>query len=106
MSDPEKLYVVKATPKTELTTEDVKSLERAIEDKLKALAAAEFGRPIQEFIIRKGMPETDLGLTNERWRFSIATANAWNTVISNRKVPDDTIFCFYGGSNLSPDPAS
>jgi len=98
------MSVVGVIPEKELSIEERMSLEKDIEETLFRLAVKEFRRPRDEFIVRNGLPKTDLGFTNEVWVESITTANAYNTIVSAKEVPERTLICFYGGASLGANP--
>ena len=75
---------------------EIKSRLETLKEDLKDLAVRKgIVARREEAIVRNILPKTDLGFTNEAWRISLTTANAYNTVI-DMTVPDKKIIVFYG----------
>ena len=89
-----------------LTVPDIMSIDRALTDELLKIASTRLAIPAADLHIRPILPKEDLGLTNNEWIFSLATANAWNTAISAKLLDRDCFLGIYGVSILSATPLS
>jgi len=85
-------------PALQLTPDKIMSVEKSIEQELKAFAAKETGKGVDEFVVRAALPSTDFSLTNEEWVTGALGANAW-TKYFDQKLPDDKFVAFYKYAN-------
>jgi len=101
-------FVFVVTPADELTIPEKRKLESDIENYLFRKATTEFKKPPEAFILRKGIPDVDFGLTRSVWEESITTKDAYNdkVIAKDREVPERTIICIYGVGNLATNPLS
>lgn len=61
---------------------------RAMADKLFSKAKAELKLGVDDLVMRPLRPE-DIGLSTPKFEFNIATADAWNTMISSQTIADN-----------------
>jgi hypothetical protein len=72
--------------------------ERLLLDAIKAR-----GKKPENYVVRDILPKTDLGLANEEWKISYASAYAWEAKV-DITLPDDKFVAFYGYQNNSAAP--
>lgn len=61
------------------------------------------GKNPADYTITDILPKTDLGLTNEEWKHTFATAYTEEDFV-NKTLEDEKFIVLYGYTNLSPDP--
>jgi hypothetical protein len=61
------------------------------------------GKRPEDFVVRDILPKTDLGLANEEWKITYASAYAWETKI-NVTLPENKFVVLFGYQNNAPSP--
>jgi len=94
--------VVYVIPFAEVKLDDViKARQEAVRLLTEAIKAR--GKDPGAYVIRDILPKTDLGLANEEWKISYASAYAWEKKI-DVTVPEDKFIVFFGYANYSATP--
>lgn len=93
------MYIV---PFKEVRFEDVVNARISAVNMLKDAIRAR-GKNPDAYVIRDVLPKTDLGLANEEWKISYASAYAWETKI-DKTMEEDKFVVIFGYQNHSAAP--